>query len=139
MILSDKQKKRIVAEYAEGNISQSALSKKYKVARATIQKVIKENAEFSQKVAHIKKENAQSVLEHVAKQKDAIINLFDETTKQLSIKVCSGEADVRELVGLFKTIIETYANVEAIRPNETEQTENKIIIEVVDNGKDTDK
>ena len=110
--LTDKEKKKIVAEYVQGGMSYRKLALKYKVSPNLIKSVVTNDKEFAQKCTHKKKENAESVLNHIAQKKDEIIDLFDETTKQLSQKVRSGTADVRELVGLFKTIIDTYASIE---------------------------
>ena len=59
--LTDKQKKKIIADRAE-NMSIRQLSQKYKVSTTTIQRVIKENPEVTQMITQKKNENTADIL-----------------------------------------------------------------------------
>lgn len=58
--LTDKQKKKIIAEHIEGATIR-ALAKKYKVSTTTVQRVLKSDADFTQKVTEKKEDNAKQV------------------------------------------------------------------------------
>lgn len=59
--LTDKQRKKIIAEHIEG-ASIRALASKYKVSTTTIQRTIHGDTDFAQKVTEKKEANAKQVL-----------------------------------------------------------------------------
>lgn len=59
--LTDKQRKKIIAESVNGS-SIRALAAKYQVSTTTIQRVLKSDAELTQKVAQKKRRTPQAFL-----------------------------------------------------------------------------
>lgn len=81
--LTDKQKKKIIADRAE-NMSIRQLSQKYKVSTTTIQRVIKSDPKFAQIVTQKKEENTADILAFMdGKKQDVcdIISLYLEALK----------------------------------------------------------
>ena len=74
--LSDKQKKKIIAEYVEGSTTR-ALAAKYGVSQTTIRRVLGSDKEMAQKVSLKKEENAKSVLAYMEGKKNDVCGLID--------------------------------------------------------------
>ena len=62
--LTDKQKKRIIADYVELG-SYNAVARKHKVATSTVKRVCEREPETKQSAIDKKTENAQSILAHM--------------------------------------------------------------------------
>lgn len=131
--LTDRQKKQIIAEYAEnkGQVSYASLGKKYGVDKSTIAKVIKNNPEFQQKSTEIKKENTKSMLEYLVGKRDKAQNILDMLLDLTEVDV--RKASLRDRMGAVKIIAETFGVTKGdTNPNEEPTT---ITVEIVDNGK----
>ncbi len=74
--LTDKQKKKIIADRAEG-MSIRQLSQKHKVSTTTIQRVIKSDPEFAQIVTQKKEQNAADILSHMETKKGTVNLIID--------------------------------------------------------------
>lgn len=83
--LTDKQKKKIIADYVECQ-NYSAVGRKYKISANTVKNIICSNDEFARKCEHKKEENSKDMLEYMnSKKQDAMkfINLaLDEMMKE---------------------------------------------------------
>ena len=66
--LTDKQKKRIIADRVNG-MSFRKLAEKYHVSTTTIQKVLNNNKEVAQKITHKKEQNTLDMLSFLDAQK----------------------------------------------------------------------
>lgn len=75
--LTDKQRKWIIAERAEG-ASLRALAKKYKVSEATIRRTLESDPKMTQKVAHKKEENTVAVLAYMDSKKNDVCEALDK-------------------------------------------------------------
>ena len=75
--LTDKQRKRIIAEYIEGGTSYRKLAAKYGVTDHTIAQIVKSDRQFSQKIAQKKEENAKSVLAHMELKTKDVCRIID--------------------------------------------------------------
>lgn len=73
--LTDKQKKKIIADRAE-NMSIRQLSQKYKVSTTTIQRVIKENPEVTQMITQKKNENTADILAFMDSKKQDVCDII---------------------------------------------------------------
>lgn len=103
--LTDRQRKRIIAEYVDGGISQRELAKKYQVSQKTIS-VILSDKETTQKVSLKKEENTQTMLAFMDSKREIAQDLIAEilTTSKEQIK----EAPLREKMGALKILSETF-------------------------------
>ena len=64
MKLTDKQKKKIIADYVECQ-NYSAVARRFKVSRTTVQRVVAADNELCEKVQNKKDENTQSILDYM--------------------------------------------------------------------------
>lgn len=106
--LTDRQKKQIIAEYAEnkGKVSYASLGKKYEVDRSTIAKVIKNNPEFQQKATEVKKENTKSMIEYLVSKREKAQNIIEMLLNITPADV--KKASLRDRMGALKIITETF-------------------------------
>ena len=75
--LTDKQRKKIIAESVNGS-SIRALAAKYGVSTTTIQRVLKSDTTLTQKVAQKKAENTASILAFMDSKKNDVCGLIDK-------------------------------------------------------------
>lgn len=131
--LTDRQKKRIIAEYAEGKgqVSYASLGKKYGVDKSTIAKVIKNNPEFQQKATEIKNENTKSMLDYLVGKRDKAQNILDMLLDLTPVDI--KKASLRDRMGAVKIIAETFG---VTKPDEPTGAEDNVIqVEIVNNAK----
>ena len=67
--LTDLQRKKIIADRTDG-LTIRQLAKKYKVSTTTIQRTLRSDDDFAQKVTDKKEENAADVLAYMDSKKD---------------------------------------------------------------------
>lgn len=131
--LTDRQKKQIIAEYAEGKgqVSYASLGKKYDVDKSTIAKVIKNNPEFQQKATEIKNENTKSMLDYLVNKSSKAQSLLDMLLDLTEVDI--KKASLRDRMGAVKIIVETFGVAKSADPTETD--DNTIRVEIVNNAK----
>lgn len=74
--LTDKQRKKIIAERAEG-ATLPQLAKKYRVSTTTIARTLKSDPETEKMVNEKKTENQRDILECMDKNKDKVCGVID--------------------------------------------------------------
>ena len=72
--LTDKQKKRIIADYVELG-SYNAVAKKHHIADSTVKRVVMKDGDTQRKAEQKKAENAADVLAYMDGQKDKVCSL----------------------------------------------------------------
>lgn len=73
--LTDKQKKKIIADYVEcGNYSQVA--RKHKVAESTVRRTVHADGETAKKAEQKKEQNTADILEFMDSKKDDVCNII---------------------------------------------------------------
>ena len=102
--LNDKQVSELVIEHANGT-SISALAKKYGIDRSTARRYIDNAAELRQKYNAIKNE---TVTEWLDGQREEIKGLLNQIISLLPKKL--KESNARDLIGVYKILIETSIN-----------------------------
>ena len=102
--LNDKQVSELVIEHANGT-SISALAKKYGIDRSTARRYIDNAAELRQKYNAIKNE---TVTEWLDGQREEIKGLLNQILSLLPKKL--KESSARDLIGVYKILIETSIN-----------------------------
>ena len=102
--LNDKQVSELVIEHANGT-SISALAKKYGIDRSTARRYIDNAAELRQKYNAIKNE---TVTEWLDSQREEIKGLLNQIISLLPKKL--KESNARDLIGVYKILIETSIN-----------------------------
>lgn len=116
--LTDKQRKKIIAESVNGS-SIRALAAKYGVSTTTIQRVLKSDTELTQKVAQKKAENTVSILAFMDSKKNDVCGLIDKLLAAMADDEKLASATVNQLATAMGIVIDKYTANEAIKPSET--------------------
>lgn len=77
MKLTDKQKKKIIEDRANG-MTLRKIASKYKVSDTTVRRVLLGNPEVVEMVAEKKRENIASVFKHMDEKKDDVCHIIDK-------------------------------------------------------------
>lgn len=119
--LTDKQRKKIIAESVNGS-SIRALAAKYNVSTTTIQRVLKSDTELTQKVAQKKAENTVSILAFMDSKKNDVCGLIDKLLAAMGDEDKLAAATVNQLATAMGIVIDKYTANEAIKPSDTKET-----------------
>lgn len=105
--LTDRQRKRIIAEYVngDGKISQQQLAEKYGVSRQAISKILN-TTEGGERLRQQKEQNTLSMIEYLNDQKDKAQSLIGKIldTAIEDIK----KAPLRDKMGALKILSEVF-------------------------------
>lgn len=119
--LTDKQKKKIVAESVNGS-SMTALAKKYGVSTATIHRVVHGDEKLKEKVEQKKAENTVSILAFMDSKKNDVCGLIDKLLAAMGDEDKLAAATVNQLATAMGIVIDKYTANEAIKPSDTKET-----------------
>ena len=105
--LTDKQKKKIVADYIETqNYKQTGI--KNNVDTETVRRVVKEDKDFAKKLERKKEENTQTTLEYMDKQHETKKRILDKLLKGIELKADDIDmfTNVKDLATAYGIIID---------------------------------
>lgn len=105
--LTDKQKKKIVADYIESqNYKQTGI--KNNVDTETVRRVVKEDEDFAKKLERKKEENTQTTLEYMDKQHETKKRILDKLLKGIELKADDIDmfTNVKDLATAYGIIID---------------------------------
>ena len=105
--LTDKQRKKIIAESVNGS-SIRALAAKYGVSTTTIQRVLKSDNDLKQKVAQKKAENTASILAFMDSKKNDVCGLIDKLLAAMGDEDKLAAATVNQLATAMGIVIDKY-------------------------------
>lgn len=105
--LTDKQKKKIVADYL-GLGSYNAVAKKNGVSNHTVKRIVLETPEISKKVQQKKEQNTADILSHMESQKDEVIKVLDEYLAAMRDPAKIKRAGVVQLATALGIVIDKY-------------------------------
>lgn len=105
--LTDKQKKKIVADYLELG-SYNAVAKKNGVSNHTVKRIVLETPEISKKVQQKKEQNTADILSHMESQKDEVIKVLDEYLAAMRDPAKIKRAGVVQLATALGIVIDKY-------------------------------
>lgn len=108
--LTDKQKKRIIADYAEMG-SYNAVAKKHGVADGTVRRIILSNPEFTKEVEQKKAENSADILEYMETKKDVVCAIIGDYLEALRDKEKIQKATTVQLSTTLGTLIDKFTMV----------------------------
>lgn len=106
--LTDHQRKRIIAEYVEGGISQRKLAEKYHVTQTAISKILKDE-ESVQKLSHKKEENTKDMLSFLEDRAQSAQDLIDKLLKAAGQQI--EKAPLRDQMGALKILSEVFGKL----------------------------
>ena len=119
--LTDKQKKKIVAESVNGS-SMTALAKKYGVSTATIHRVVHGDEKLKEKVEQKKAENTVSILAFMDSKKNDVCGLIDKLLAAMGDEDKLAAATVNQLATAMGIVIDKYTANEAIKSSDAKET-----------------
>lgn len=119
--LTDKQRKKIIAESVNGS-SIRALAAKYGVSTTTIQRVLKSDTTLTQKVAQKKAENTASILAFMDSKKNDVCGLIDKLLTAMGDEDKLAAATVNQLATAMGIVIDKYTANEAVKSSDAKET-----------------
>lgn len=118
--LTDKQKKKIIADYVECG-SYNAVAKKHKVSVTTIRRICEKSSETKQKIIEKKEENTADILAHMEEKKDVVNQIIDTYLAALLDPERIAKANPSQLTTALGTLIDKFTMARAqIAVNEIE-------------------
>lgn len=110
--LTDKQKKKIIAESINGS-SLRALAAKYGVSRTTISRVLKSDPDMCQKVTKKRAENTVSILAFMESQKNDVCQVISSLLKAINDPEKIADATLNQIATAMGIVIDKYTAREA--------------------------
>lgn len=104
--LTDKQKKKIVADYLETQ-SINAVAKKNNVAWGTVKSVLEEMGEIAEKLEQKKEENTADILAYMESTKERVCDIIEVGLRVLPEKI-AGAKSASEVTTALGTLIDKW-------------------------------
>ena len=120
--LTDRQKKKIIADYVEnGNYSETARING--VNKSTVQRLISKNQEVQQKAQEKKEENTQDMLQYLESKKEDKKRVIELCFKALEDKLASPDmfTSIRDIAMVYGIIVD-----KDLKIKEIEATKNNV-------------
>ena len=105
--LTDKQKKKIVADYLELG-SYNATAKANGVSLNTVKKIVQGNADIVEKFNQKKEENTADILAHMEEKKDLVNQIIDKYLEALLEPDRIAKANPAQLTTALGTVIDKF-------------------------------
>ena len=114
--LTDRQRKKIIAEYVDGGTSQRKLAEKYGVSPYLIRSILRDDKKLTQKIARKKEENTKSILAFMDSQKNDVCELLKKLLNAINDPAKIAATSLSQLATTFGIIVDKFT------VNETPQT-----------------
>lgn len=108
--LTDKKKKKIVADYLESG-SYRATAKKNGVSDNTVKRIVLDCGDFEQKVAQKKEENTADILAYMESQKGIVCEILEKGLAALNSSEKLAEASPSQITTALGTLIDKWAMI----------------------------
>lgn len=108
--LTDKKKKKIVADYLESG-SYRATAKKNGVSDNTVKRIVLDCGDFEQKVAQKKEENTADILAYMESQKGIVCEILEKGLAALNSPEKLAEASPSQITTALGTLIDKWAMI----------------------------
>ena len=110
--LTDKQKKKIVADYAMRR-SYSAVGKLNGISDKTVKKYVEEDPEFTELSEQKKEENTADILAYMEKQRKAVCDIIGVGLECLPEKIKTAKS-ASEITTAIGTLIDKWAMISGV-------------------------
>lgn len=107
--LTDKQKKKIVADYLELG-SYRAAGRKNKVADGTVKRIVMECGDFEQKMAQKKAENTADILAYMESRRGVVCEIIEKGLMALNSEDKLADASPAQITTALGTLIDKWAS-----------------------------
>jgi hypothetical protein len=108
--LTDKKKKKIIADYVEIG-SYSAVAKKHGVAPNTVRTLVLSNADIARKCNEKKEQNTADILAHMETKKEMVTQIIDAYLLKLLDPVIMERSTPSQLTTALGTLIDKFASI----------------------------
>lgn len=108
--LTDKQKKKIVADYLELG-SYRSTAKKNNVADGTVKRIVLECGDFEQKIAQKKEENTADILAYMESKRGVVCEIIEKGLVALNSPDKLAEATPAQITTALGTLIDKWSAV----------------------------
>lgn len=112
--LTDKQRKRIIADRVDG-LSLRKLADKYHVSVSTIRNVLESDTEIAQKFTHKKEENSADILAHMEAKRDKVNEIIDVYLERLLDPEILTKATPSQLTTALGTLIDKFTMLGVVK------------------------
>ena len=122
--LTDKQKKKIVADYVEIG-SYNAVARKHKVSVATVKRVCEKNTETKQKVIQKKEQNTADLMDYLESKKIIVCEIIGKGLEVLNSEEKLASANPAQITTALGTLIDKFIGISTTSTanvNENRQT-----------------
>ena len=123
--LTDKQKKKIVADYLETG-SYRATARKNRIADGTVKRIVLECSDIEQKVAQKKEENTADILAYMESQKGLVCEIIGKGLAALNDPEKLAEATPAQITTALGTLIDKWTDIKG----EGKEDKVQVIIDV---------
>ena len=111
--LTDKKKKKIVADYLESG-SYRATAKKNGVSDNTVKRIVLECGDFEQKLEQKKSENTADILAYMESQKGIVCEILQKGLAALNSPEKLAEASPSQITTALGTLIDKWAIISRV-------------------------
>lgn len=118
--LTDKQKKKIIADRADG-LSIRQLANKYHTSTTTIHRTLKSDPETEQIVTQKKEENTKDVLAYMESQKQLVCEIIGKGLMALNDPQKLAKANPAQITTALGTLIDKWVMVNGSSGTETKE------------------
>ena len=108
--LTDKQKKKIVADYLETG-SYRATARKNRIADGTVKRIVLECSDIEQKVAQKKEENTADILAYMESQKGLVCEIIGKGPCRAHDPEKLAEATPAQITTALGTLIDKWTDI----------------------------
>ena len=109
--LTDKQKKKIIADYVEMG-SYNAVAKKHKVSKDTVRRIVSQDEETVRKTQDKKAENTKSILDHMESKRNVVNEIITKGLEVLNSPQKLAEATPSQITTAIGTLIDKFVTVD---------------------------
>ena len=109
--LTDREKKKIIADYAELG-SYNAVAKKHKRSWTTIKQVVESDPDIMKKCEQKREENMRDVLAWMDARKDTACGVLDKLLTAMSNDVIIGGSTISQIATAFGIVVDKFTLVQ---------------------------
>ena len=118
--LTDKQKKKILADYVECG-SYNATAKKHGISDNTVRKIVKENSDIARKCEQKKEQNTLDMLAYMDSRKEQAQSVIDDYLKALANPEKIESAKLSEIATALGIVVDKFTKNVPVGTNSMEE------------------
>lgn len=122
--ITDKQRKRIIADYVELG-SYNAVAKKHKISDKTVKRIVTNDDGFMKKAEQKKEQNSADILEYMENQKGVVCEIIGKCLTILNDEEKLAKAQPQQITTAMGTLIDKFVNM---TPADKEDKEIHVVI-----------